>query len=503
MAFPRRAAALVLLFAALLLGAAALLRGAEYDENYSVFVTAGIPRPDWPRTPFTRAGVPAPFTRHAGQAETLAVLRRTDVHPPLYFRLLALWRGLAGDGLIALRAPSVLAALAAVLAWMAVAWRAGLPVAATGLVLALSYGFVTLGVVVRGYALAQLLVALSVLAAVLGRGGTGRAAFGWAAAAGLAAGLACHTNYLAAFPLAAVLLWLVLPRPALALAAAAPLLLVLVPTAGVWLDQRALAVGQSALQFERSSLPATLARIAQYEAAALLGGLPLYVTGTLRLLAGGAVALLLAGAAALVLGRWRHLPPLRWLLAGGALAPPLGLLGLGAVFGTTPVELRYLVLGVPFAAALLAAGLRGWERRVVLAVQAMACLGLLLHPATRQPYRDALAALAPWLGEGTVLLVPFGEDGVGHPGALLREAPARQAVLVLRDGDAAAAPARAAGFTTAILLDFGPRDRAGAAQAAAAAAGFARDPAWCRAAVPWQEQRGATAAVFRPAGACR
>ncbi|MFC7542692.1 hypothetical protein ACFQU2_28930 [Siccirubricoccus deserti] len=49
--FPWRGAALLLLAAALVFGAATLLRGTEYDENYSVFVTGGIARPAWPTTP--------------------------------------------------------------------------------------------------------------------------------------------------------------------------------------------------------------------------------------------------------------------------------------------------------------------------------------------------------------------------------------------------------------------------------------------------------------------
>ena len=38
----------VLLVAALLLTAVAWLRGAEYDEQYTLFLTGGVARPIWP-----------------------------------------------------------------------------------------------------------------------------------------------------------------------------------------------------------------------------------------------------------------------------------------------------------------------------------------------------------------------------------------------------------------------------------------------------------------------
>ena len=81
-AFPWRGAALVLALAALVLGGAAALRSAEYDENYSVFVTGGVPRPDWPRAPFRPSEAVEPFMASTGPAEIARLLRETDVHPP-------------------------------------------------------------------------------------------------------------------------------------------------------------------------------------------------------------------------------------------------------------------------------------------------------------------------------------------------------------------------------------------------------------------------------------
>ena len=57
-------------------------------------------------------------------------------------------------------------ALAVIAAWMAAAWRAGLPPVAVGVATALAYGFGYTGHIARGFALAHLLLALLALAAL-------------------------------------------------------------------------------------------------------------------------------------------------------------------------------------------------------------------------------------------------------------------------------------------------------------------------------------------------
>lgn len=506
--FPKRAAALLLMIAALVLAGAAAMRSIEHDEIYSVFVTGGIARPAWPVTVFTPAEAREPFVVHTGAAETARLLRDTDVHPPLYFWALGQWRTLAGDGLFALRALSVLLALGAVLAWMVAAWRAALPPLAVGLGITLAYGFGYTGHIARGFALAHLLVAVAALSAVEAYRGAARigAATAWAATAGLAAGLAVFTNYLAVFPAAAVLAWMALAMPdwgarvRTAFAAGLPFLPGLGGAVHFFLAQKDSRPGQ----FEPFGLLPSLARLARFNAANLFGGLPLYAEGALAAAVGGALALLLLGVAAAVALGWRRLGPARWLLLGGAAAPSAGLLALGALFGNNPVELRYVAFSAPFAAALVAAAAADWARTAprwatagfaaVLAVQAAGTLGMALHPATQQPFRHALAALAPRLGDGSVLLVPFAEDGVGVTGSLLWEAPPRQKTLVLRLDDAATAPARAAGFERAVLVAMGDRD--GIKQARAASAAFSADGAWRGLGTVWRDHRGGYAEVF-------
>ena len=74
-----------LLAAALLLTAVAWLRGAEYDEQYTLFLTGEVARPTWPAGVITGGEVRDLQAARAGVGAIARDLRSTDVHPPLYF----------------------------------------------------------------------------------------------------------------------------------------------------------------------------------------------------------------------------------------------------------------------------------------------------------------------------------------------------------------------------------------------------------------------------------
>lgn len=507
-AFPLVAAMLVLLLAALVMGGAAAMRSAEYDESYTALVTAPVPRPDWPRTPFTPADALPVLEAVADQPTIIDNLMRTDVHPPLYFQAVGLLRSAGGLSLEVQRGFSILLSLGALLAWMVATWRAGLPPVLTGLLTTLAYGFAYTGHVARGFAMAHLMIALCALFAVE----AWRRRSPWSAAlAGLAGGLAALSNYLAAFPATAMLAWLLVApgirlgrRFGLLVAAGLPFALSGLAALPFFLAQR----GARPEQFEAFAWLPAARLLAQFNAANLFGGLPLYVEGSARL---GITALVLGCAglvALLVVTGWRRLGPTRWLWLFGAAAPSAGLLLLGAMANNLPIELRYVAFAAPFCAALAAGGLEAWRARLpalglaamalLVLVQAAGTAGMVFHPATRQAHRDALAALAPALGPQTLLLAPFGNDGVGLVGALLREAPARQPILLLRLDDAAEAPKRAAGWGRVVLLGIGERD--GQAQAEAASQALKADPDWRLESAPWHDaRRGFFAQVFVPA----
>lgn len=404
-------------FALAVVVGAALLRGAEYDEQYTLFLTGQAVRPDWGGAIFPAATVEALQAPSFDPVALGHALRTTDVHPPLYFWLVSAWRMLAGGDLLATRLLSVICALGSLFLVGVLARRHGVrPLPAMALTLG-SYGFVYTGGIARGFALAILLtLAGSVL---LGRPRP--------LAAGLAFGAACCANYLSVFAIFGYLAGRLRPVPALARIGIgmAPFLAM---DAWFFLAQR----GSRPDQFPPFDLLASLPRLARYWAANLLGGLPLYAPPPWGGVLAAIGAILALGLAALAVPVARRHPAL--LLA--AVAPPLGLLALGLVFNNTPIELRYLSFSVPFIAILLAGALdrrHPWLLAALLAVQAASLTGLMLGRETRQPARETARAAAA-LAEGGVVLLPFGNDGVGIPGAFGIEAPPALRLLVVRDG---------------------------------------------------------------------
>jgi len=443
----------VLLLAAPVLTAAAALRGAEYDEQYTLFVTGGLPRPAWPAAAFDAGEVARSQAGHAGFAGIARELRATDVHPPLYFWAVAAWRELAGGSLFATRLASVLFSLGALALLAAIARRSRIP-AATAMLLTLGcYAFAYTGAIARGFALAQLLTLSGVALALLAEQGRRRAAL----PAGVLLGAATFANYLAAFIGLAALLWLALRRTGRAWLPAGLGFMLWMP-ADLWffLAQRQSRNGQ----FLPFRLLQSLARLGQFLAASLFGGLPLYVQGAARAVVTLALLALLAALLGILLRQWRHIgtPETRLLFALAAAAPPIGLIVLGIVFDTTPIELRYLAFATPFAGLLLAGGFAALPGRwgmiacgLVLAIQAAGLAGMLTRPETMQPARATSVAAAALAGDGVVLL-PRGNDGVGIVSAFANEAPPALHLLVVdKDESPARIRARAAGFPRAVL----------------------------------------------------
>ena len=390
----------------LVLTGAAWLRGAEYDEQYTLFLTAGVPRPDWPETVFRAGTVAAAQAGHAGLEGIARDLRATDVHPPLYFWAVSVWRWMAGPSLFAARMLSVLCGVLTIGLVGMIARRCAIR-PATAMVITLGcYGFVYTNAIARGFAPAQTLT-LCGIALLLGRRG-------WLA--GLCLGAACCCNYLAVFVAVAAIAsagaWRAVPTmvPFLAL------------DAWFFVAQHDARPGQ----FPPFEVWPSLLRLAEYQTAAVFGGLPMYLDGAWRVVAGAciglvAVVMIVRIAAILV---WNASPAPECLLAA-AMAPPVGLLLLGFAFNNTPIELRYLSFGLPFAALLAASVISHWcgracrsslHRRwrvdwlipVVLIIQFSGIIGLLMSPRTMQPARVAATEAARLVGDGVVLL-PRGE----------------------------------------------------------------------------------------------
>lgn len=431
----------VMLLAAAILTAAGWLRGAEYDEQYTLFLTGGTVRPVWPVSAITAADVLALQDRQTSLVAIAHGLRANDVHPPLYFWLIAMWRHFVGHGLLAARMFSIVCGVAALGLTGLVAWQAAVPMITAMLLTLGCYGFAFSEVVARGFALAQMLNLAGVALLLIVQRRHQHAA---ALCGGLLLGAATFTNYLAAFVGCAALLWTVFALRRLWIWPALGFALWLPAALWFFLAQRSSRIGQ----FEPFALASGLLRLARYGTATVFGGLPLYVSG----LASQVVAILVASLMLALLGvtliRWRRVHP---LFAMAAVAPPLGLVLLGIAFDTTPIELRYLAFATPFIGLVLASVLPRGAVCVVLAVQAMSLAGLVIREETAQPARSIARDAARLAGDG-IVPVPHGNDGVGIVGAFAREAPATLRLLVIRRDETPAQILARAGNTLHVVL---------------------------------------------------
>jgi hypothetical protein len=444
----------VLLLAALVLTAAAWLRGAEYDEQYTLFLTAGTPRPAWPETAFPAGAVAAVQAGHASLTGIVRDLRATDVHPPLYFWVAWGWRWVFGPSLFAARLLSVLFGLVSIWLVGIIAVRSGTRPAVAMLLTIGCYGFVYTSAIARGFASAEMLTLSGVLL-LLGRRPV---------LAGACLGAACCCNYLAVFAGVAVIAvtgaWLAIPAsmPFLAL--------------DVWFfaAQHAARLGQ----FAPFEVWPSMVRLVRYQVAAVFGGLPLYADGAWRGVIEAGVALVTLA----LLASMARARPRRWMLLAAVAATPVGLLLLGVVFNNTPIELRYLSFGLPFVALLAAGSLKPRLLAVILTVQAVSIAGLMVSPGTMQPARAAATAAAN-LGSDPIVLVPAGNDGVGIVGAFGIEAPPALLLLLIRPGDPIAS--RLAPYHRIALASLN-QDR-DSTEAVAASRAVLTQPTWHRVAI--------------------
>ena len=419
-----RARCAVLLLATLVLTAAAWLRSAEYDEQYTLFLTAGTARPDWPATLFRAGAVAETQAGHATVGGIARDLRATDVHPPLYFWAISLWRRMLGPGLFPARMLSVLCGVVSIALVGIIAGRCSIRPSVAMLLTLGCYGFVYTNAIARGFAAAEMLT-LGGVALLLGRRRV---------LAGVCLGAAWCCNYLAVFVGVTALIvagaWVAIP-------AAIPFLGL---DAWFFVAQHASRAGQ----FPPFAVWPSVVRLAEYEVAAVFGGLPLYVDGGWRVATEAGLGMVVV-ALLVCIARVRPWLANRLVLAA-AVAPPLGLLLLGAVFNNTPIELRYLSFGLPFVALLAAAscalpatprsrfpGRLGFLA-LLLTLQSVSIAGLLLSPRTMQPARIAVAEAARLAGDA-IVLVPAGNDGVGIVGAFGIEASPTLPILLIRPGD--------------------------------------------------------------------
>ncbi len=340
-------------------------RSIWYDESVTLLETAGNAIPSWPDTP-TLAYVAK--RQLVGDPSLRAVaddLRSTDVHPPLYFCLLTVWRGWLGPSIEGARLLSLLLSTGAVVLLYLLLEAAGWPRPFfPSLVFSVTSGAVFYGHEARPYALALFLImsaALLALKAEAAGPDPRHRSLVCSLAMALCCGLAFQTNFLSLFPVAAVLGWYTIRvwshSKGLILAAHAAALAV----ALIGFSKLLLQVGARPLQMRgfRGVLAETSKIIdmnffAFWTPVASIPGLTPVMVGTV-------VVLLLANAAYLREQWSRVNRAVLLLFVGLALAPSVGLFLLDLVSDRNLHKPQYLVLAGPGIAVLLTLGAAGFE----------------------------------------------------------------------------------------------------------------------------------------------
>ncbi|HEY9644872.1 MAG TPA: hypothetical protein V6C88_00810 [Chroococcidiopsis sp.] len=341
------------------------------DEAITLMETAGHPIPAWPKVPTPAEVIQVQIFQGTPTLGKIADdLRRTDVHPPLYYWCLALWRRWFGFSLETARAFSLLCSVATVLTLYLSLRICKLqnPLIPT-LVYALSSISVNAGHDARDYALASLWVVAGVLFALLadragnfrwdGNPHTPQRCAVYTTAMGLCCGAAFQTNYLALFPTSVTLLWFAIslwPRSR-RLALAGPLLSIAIWLAGwpILSTQLGARTGQavgfrgvwadlSQLWLANMQMIAAPARASQMQ-------LPTVCVGLLF------VALLVITGFQLIKHRANPSRRPLALMVALALVPSMGLFALNVIANKHLSSARYIMLAAPFLSVCLAYGI--------------------------------------------------------------------------------------------------------------------------------------------------
>ena len=220
---------------------------------------------------------------HAGFAAIARDLRATDVHPPLYFWTVAEWRRLVGNSLFAARLASVLFSVVTLGLVAMIARSVGIPAVAAVLLTVGCYGFAYTGAIARGICDGADAERGWSLHADLPRD---RPLMVDRSAAGAAAAVPRHSRTIWRYSwLAPRCCWLRARRraPAPAMSPVLPARRRLRRSGCPPICGSSWPSGKAApASSRRSSRSPPSRRLAQYSAANLFGGLPLYVDGIAR-----------------------------------------------------------------------------------------------------------------------------------------------------------------------------------------------------------------------------
>ena len=419
-------------------------QGISTDEAITLLETAGHALPPWPKKP-TPSGVSREIFRGTpGFGEIARELRGTDVHPPLYFWILTLWRRVFGYSIETARLLSLLCSLGTMFVFYHLLRAESSELSGVGtMAYALAPGLILSGTSARPYPLAMFLLSAAALFAYRSSRASGPGSVrGISNSVGMAVccGLAVHTNYLALFSVAAILSWYLasvwrrrkldaMLFPALALSIA----MIVVPTLSAQMGQRPdQETGFSGLGPEIK----TLAKMTL-----MMTFLPDFSKDPVSY---GTTVIFAALAALTVYELWRSRRTADrgfWLLLSAiAAAPALGIMLLNPLFNKFLQAPRYLTLAGPAIVAFVsypaAVGVsRGkfWGAFLLVAFLLFLTTRAFLNHAGQSNVRATARAIRDSAGASQILILDEGW-GRGGTGSIIYELAPVTSVVVLQRG---------------------------------------------------------------------
>ena len=332
-------------------------RAIWYDESITLLETAGNAIPAWSTHPTPAATQKELLAGSPTFGEVAAGLRETDVHPPVYYGLLSIWRRIAGDSIETARIFSVFCSTATVILLYLLLRASGFfrPFWPT-LVYSLSSGAVHYAHEARNYALAMFFLLAAYFLAYLATNSevNSRRQF-WilSVAVGIFCGLAFQTNYLSFFPVFFLLLWFVFwnqkPRRLQTILA----IVVSFGISAAGAATLAVQLGARPKQFHKElGLWHELLKIFDFNIEILW--IPMASNRVVGTAVFGAVLILAAISLLYLKNSWRVIDrKLFTMMAGLAVVPSLGVLALDLLFSKNLGKSSYVFFAGPAIAYLL------------------------------------------------------------------------------------------------------------------------------------------------------
>lgn len=410
-------------------------RSIWHDETVTLLETGGDAQPVWPQQIETVDEMKRFFSGRPSFTKIARGLSKTDIHPPVYYWLLSLWRRALGYSLETARLFSLVCSVGGVLLLYTLLVLGEHPAPLLpALLFAAASGSVYMGQDARAYALATLfMLAASLFAYLAATSPLSRrqAAFGFLFA--LCGGLAFQTNYLTLFPIGAVALWFVIViwKRARWQAVLFPLLIAAISLA--WFETLRHQLG--ARPHQNVGFPGLMA---EWDKMITQNGFVFWSTFHPQ-----QAWLFTALLATLVFGvawRWQLVnKKLFFLFLGMMLAPSLGVLLLDAAFDKNLPQTRYWLFALPGLSVVLSYGLvqhvaARWLLLVVLLFQLGAQnWGAEYTPGWPGSVSRSWAALIEQEADETTLVLLGAGHGRGFPSLFLYELNGDLHTLILDD----------------------------------------------------------------------